>query len=162
MILISHALVGTALTGKHFQGGMIFAIAFASHYILDAIPHWHYSVPQIQKVMNDTTGRETLSFQMIFFPDFLKIAVDCIVGGVLSYFIFGGSMENILLAVMGAVAPDVLVGLSRFYPQYVLELHYRFHSWAHSNMRLDDQPFLGIVTQVIFVIVMVIVSKKIL
>ena len=160
MILISHALVGTALTNRHVHGAAIFFTAFASHYLLDAIPHWHYSVPRVKKAVNDLTGKKTLSWKAAFLPDFLKIAVDCSIGALLSYLLFDGGAMGILLAVSGAVFPDFLIGLARFYPNRFLELHYTFHRWIHSRVRLDEKPLFGITTQVAFVALMVFLGKK--
>ena len=147
MILVTHAVVGAALT--HTISGALgaFFVAFASHYIFDMIPHWHYSVPQVKRATEAPFGKRALVLGGHIMPDLIRIAVDASLGMTLALVFFKGSVIFIAAAAFGAMLPDFLVGLAKFYPQRVLVWHDRFHRWIHTPVRLDDRPLLGITTQ---------------
>jgi hypothetical protein len=147
MILVSHSIVGAALTHRSLGFVTVFFVGVASHYIMDMIPHWHYNVPHIKHAVNETRGVKTLSMKASLIPEFMYIAIDLMLGFLLSFIIFGGSWEIIAVGVLGAVVPDLLVGLGRFFPVSILVRHDQFHRWVHSNIMLDDSPIIGILCQ---------------
>ena len=151
MILVSHGIIGAALTHRSLGLATVFLVGVASHYLMDMIPHWHYNVPRIKHAVSETHGIKTLSIKASLVPEFMYILIDLMLGFLLSLIIFGGSSEAIVLGVFGAIFPDLLVGLGRFFPISVLVWHDQFHRWMHSNVMLDDSPIIGILFQALTV-----------
>ena len=147
MILITHSVVGAALAHGQTRYAAIFILAFASHYLFDMIPHWHYNVPQIKKAVLSPAGKKTFFINAVFAPDIMRIALDLAIGITLSQVLFAGDQVATFIGAFGAVLPDLLVGLSKFWPQRTLVLHDRFHRWMHTSARLDDKPLVGIASQ---------------
>ncbi len=122
-------------------------VAVGSHFILDAIPHWHYPIPSLKRdLKNPSAGR--FVFDRVFAGDILKTGLDCLLGFVA---VFGLSLWHAPQAwpwaILGAslgVLPDLLqfiyyASKGRVFPNLHL-----FHKHIHTLTRLDDQPLLGI------------------
>lgn len=148
MILVTHSLVGTALAHRSTSYLAVFVVAFVSHYIFDMIPHWHYPSPRIKDAVTGPFGKKTMRLQWKYIPEMIRIAIDLLLGVGLSLAFFPATRETILIAAIGAVLPDLLVGFSKFYPLRPLVWHDRFHRWNHTAIRLDDRPLLGIGSQI--------------
>jgi hypothetical protein len=147
MILVTHAVIGAALTNRIGNLVSVFIVAFISHYIFDMIPHWHYPTPKIIKALTKPAGEKTISISPVYFSDFARILIDLILGLVVVWAFFDMSLTTIIVAVFGAVLPDLMAGFARIWPQKLLVLHSRFHRWVHTDIRLDDKHLLGIGTQ---------------
>lgn len=153
MILVTHALVGTAITHTYSNYFAVFAGAFLSHYILDTIPHWHYAIPYIKSCVQDQSNHKTLFFQATFTREFIRIAVDTAVAFGLSLYLFGANSWITPVAVFGAILPDILVGASKVFPTRLLHIHYLFHRWMHTKIYLDGMPLAGITSQIIIIVI---------
>ncbi len=153
MILVTHAILGTAITHAYKSYFLVFIAAFLSHYVFDAIPHWHYPIPYIKARVKDESGRGSLELHGRFFYEVWRIMVDIFIGVGLSFYFFGGVSWATAIAVSGAMLPDIFVGFWGFYHGRLLHLHYRFHKWMHTKIYLDDMPLLGIGSQVVIVII---------
>jgi len=120
MILTLHILTGAAIITKiRHPYGII--IAFLSHYILDSIPHYDYSIKNIKnKKWNHCLFEFIKVFTDIFFAVFIILLLS----------------ENIFLALIGgfvAIIPDML---NAFFiilnPQNkYLKIHYNLHKKIH-------------------------------
>lgn len=148
MILTTHAVVGVALTQSLGSSPMMFIMGFLSHYVVDAIPHWHYTVPQIKHALDKSPGATARDFEYSFLPDIMRIAIDCALGLAFGIIFFSGSPVGTISAVSGAVLPDLLVGLFLFYPSRVLRWHFIFHRWMHARTKLDHMHVIGVGLQV--------------
>jgi hypothetical protein len=86
MILFVHILIGAviALNINFLPLGLI--LAFLSHYILDALPHWDYSIKNIK----ERNWRYSL-------VDFLKVFLDMFFGFLLIFLL----SKNFILAFIG-------------------------------------------------------------
>ena len=156
MVLVTHAIIGTALAQRLGNLGAVFLIGFLSHYIFDMVPHWHYPSPRIVKAMHPSRmGKKTVSFSSDFFPEMARVALDLALGFALSFLFFKAEPVTIFIAATGAVLPDLLVGWARMWPRRALVLHDRFHRWVHSEIRLDDNHILGIGSQIGIIILSV-------
>ena len=82
MTATAHALVGGAIAASIPNPAIGIPLAFASHPILDMIPHWDLGVGWRKK------NKVTL---------FVESALDLILGIVLAYFIFGKNVDPIYL-----------------------------------------------------------------
>ncbi len=163
MVLTTHAVVGGAI-GRVFMGNplLAFILGFASHFILDMIPHWDY--PLSSKV---TDVRETHTMHLRsgwpLIMDISRVSLDFLLGAFLVYFIFppGGGwwFSSIVWGVLGSVLPD---GLQFIYAKWrppVLRGLQRFHHFIHANYNLNNRPLLGIVLQFILMFLVVVGVK---
>jgi len=127
MILSVHIILGAAiaLNINPLFGGLL--LAFLSHYLLDALPHWEYSIKNIK----EKNWRSSL-------VDFLKISLDIFFGFLIVYFL----SKNFILASLGAlfaVLPDIFIFLNIILPNRILGSLCNFHQKIHiSNHK---EPF---------------------
>jgi len=108
MILCTHAVVGAALASfVPSHPAAAFAIGFASHFVLDAIPHWDYSIKS--RSINPMIGAPIV-FDSALLQDAVTIGFDGLVGIMVALFLFGSSANQwaILLGAIGAMLPDPL------------------------------------------------------
>ncbi len=158
MILMTHAVIGAALTHQTAQYGIIFFIAFVSHYLFDMIPHWHYNVPHVKWAAHLQPGK-TLTMQWRFVPDIIRVGIDLTIGVALAFLFFDGLPEAVVIGALGAVLPDILAGLAKFWPLRVLVWHDRFHRWMHTTRDLDHRPVLGISTQLAIILFFILLFR---
>ena len=116
MILTPHVLVGAAIAINVEPKPLGLVLAFLSHYILDAIPHWDYCVKNIQA----KRWKESL-------PDFTKVGLDT----TLSLLIIALVVKNWRLALIGGafgIISDGVTLLTIMLPENkILEMHHLFH-----------------------------------
>lgn len=152
MILSTHALVGAAIASfvpSHPVAA--FTLGFASHFVLDAIPHWDYP---IRSASVDPRVCAPLRFDRALFQDALTIGFDGLFGVMLGLLLFA-SVETAWIVLLGALAatlPDALQFLYGRWPHQPLKSLQRIHRWAHSKRELKDQVYLGVVSQLLLVI----------
>ncbi len=128
--------------------GGAFTIGVLSHYLFDMIPHWHYHVPKVKEISLRVPGSAPAKFSRGLMRDIQWVLIDLSAGFALSWVLFDGSWLVITAGAFGAVVPDLLVGAAKFWPQKLLVWHDTLHRWIHTDIRLDDQPLIGISTQV--------------
>ena len=155
MILVTHAVVGGALGGALNNPAAAFIAGFVSHFLLDAIPHWDYSLASGRK----DPGSNHLSDIVIngeFVRDLFKFGLDGVLGLLLPYLFFnsggGGLNWAVLFGAVGAMFPDFLQFVYfklRLKPLAILQ---GFHNWIHAKSTLKDRPVLGILFQVALVL----------
>ncbi len=153
MILSTHAVAGASIS-VIFRGNPAagIALAFLSHFLLDAFPHWHYRILSRIKDQSLPFG-EKLAFNEEFLKDILRTGVDFGIGlGIslaVSQFFFPGNSLLVFLGALAGALPDALqVVYHRFpnsKPLYYLQL---FHEKAHSKVFLDEKPVRGILQEV--------------
>jgi hypothetical protein len=152
MILSTHALVGAAIaTFVPSHPAAAFALGFASHFALDAIPHWDYP---IRSASVDPKINAPLRFDRALFQDALTIGADGLVGIMLALFLFASAQTQsvVLLGALGAILPDPLQFLHARWPHEPLRTLQRLHKWAHTQRQIKDRVCLGIVSQLSLVI----------
>jgi hypothetical protein len=146
MILCTHAVVGAALASfVPSHPAAAFAIGFASHFVLDAIPHWDYSIKS--RSINPMIGAPIV-FDSALLQDAVTIGFDGLVGIIVALLLFGSSASQwaILLGAIGAMLPDPLQFVHARLPREPLRTLQRFHRWAHSDKKINSL-ILGIGTQ---------------
>jgi len=151
MTLCTHAVVGAALASfVPSHPAAAFAIGFASHFVLDAIPHWDYSIKS--RSINPMIGAPIV-FDSALLQDAVTIGFDGLVGIMVALFLFGSSANQwaILLGAIGAMLPDPLQFVHARLPREPLRTLQRFHRWAHSDKKINGL-ILGIGTQLAFVV----------
>lgn len=159
MTLTAHAIVGAGIAAAmpaHPVLGV--CLAFLSHFPVDAIPHYDYSLRSDS--INPKKGG-TIRFDKALAIDLFHIGVDFLLGLALGTLFFATSATWPLIAVaaFAGMLPDGLQFLYTRFPREPLATLQRFHQWIHTPYRLHGHRMLGIVSQVVFLIAFVIVMK---
>lgn len=162
MILTTHGLVGAAVA-SFFPEQPVLAVtaAFASHFMLDALPHWDYSIQCLRKDVCRSIDNETAMtpFSLI---DLLKISIDFTSGIVLILMLFplmssARTMPILLVGALVGMLPDFFQFINfKFKPQWIKPLQ-RLHDWAHTKTKIEYRPAIGITLQVLLVLAAMIV-----
>lgn len=162
MILTPHAIIGAAIAQSFHSPILGFLAAFASHFALDAIPHWHYKIFS-RKVDHKNPLNNRVSFGREMIIDALRVSFDGIMGLGLAIYILQPAHApwewNIIIGALGGMLPDVLqvaYWLIRREPLVSLQ---RFHIWCHAKLRLDDKKALGITLDVVIVAAVILVTR---
>ena len=147
MILSTHAVTGAAIASlipSHPVAA--FAAGFASHFVIDAIPHWDYPLRSITV----KPGANSVRLTPALVRDLCVIGGDGLAGLVLALAIFATPANVIAVAAgaIGAMLPDPLQFLQSFYPREPLASLQRFHRWTHTSRQLDWP--LGVSSQAVF------------
>ena len=148
MILSTHAVIGAAFaTLMPSHPVAAFAGGFASHFVIDSIPHWDYSLKSISTGLG---ARNDLSVNSARVHDLALIGADALAGLIIAIGIFGteASLVAVLAGAMGAILPDPLQFVYSVYPGEPLATLQRFHIWIHSKRKLDWP--LGVSSQIGF------------
>lgn len=159
MTLTTHAIVGAgiaAMMPAHPVLGI--CAAFASHFALDAIPHWDYPIRSAS--VNPKIGAP-MKFDRALMLDFFSIGGDFALGILLAlmFFVTPTSWWLVAIAAFAGQLPDALQFVySRFRHEPLVSLQ-RFHQWIHTRHRLRERPMLGAVSQVLLLAVFVFLLK---
>jgi hypothetical protein len=152
MILSTHALVGAAIANMlPAHPGAAFALGFASHFVLDAIPHADYP---LRSASLDPKIGAPLRFDRALVQDVLTIGADGLAGLVFAFLLFA-SAENqwaILLGACAAMLPDAIQFLHARFPREPLRTLQRLHRWAHTKTEIKERVALAIASQVLLVV----------
>lgn len=153
MTLTSHAIVGAVLAASlPAHPVLVSSVAFLSHFVLDAIPHWDYPIQS-----GSSSGRGFEKGKALIF-DFGKVAGDAALGFFLTYGLFMSGLfytEYSFLIFLGAffsMVPDGLQFLYHVYKSKVLAWIQNIHMTIHSDTKITH-PVIGPLLQVIFIVV---------
>jgi hypothetical protein len=150
MILSTHAIVGAAIGSlMPHHPALGFACGVASHFAIDAIPHWDYSLRSIS--IKPAQG-SALRFNWSLGRDLGLISFDALGGLTVALWLYATPAAGlaVLLAALGAMLPDPLQLVHRLYPREPLATLQRFHVWIHSKRKLTWP--LGVSSQLSFVV----------
>lgn len=160
MTLATHAIVGAAAASFFPQAPAVaFAVAFGSHFLIDAIPHWDY--PIRSPSVNPKIGA-AMKYDKALLADALTIGFDALLGVIIALFVF--SPLNIpwivFLGACAGILPDPLQFLyTKFQHEPLVSLQ-KFHRWTHSSYRMREQPISGLFIQVLLMFVVTITTLK--
>jgi len=144
-----------------------FTLAFASHFLLDAIPHWDYPLNSY-KTDESNHLNDDMPINKSFFIDLLKIGFDMLCGIflVLMFFGFKGgniSISNItwipFIGLVGAVLPDSLQFVYWKWRHQPLIALQKFHLWVHAKKDFNNSPSTGVPFQIAIILIIVFVTK---
>jgi hypothetical protein len=159
MTLTAHAVVGAGLAAAmpaHPVLGL--CAAFASHFLLDAIPHYDYKIRSAS--IHPKLGGP-MRFDRALLLDFFSIGGDFGLGMLLAL-VFFATPASALLVAAGAFAgtlPDALQFVyARFKHEPLVSLQ-TFHQWMHTPYRLREHPALGWMSQALFLVAFVFAMK---
>jgi len=154
LTLTTHAIVGGAIASlmpAHPWLGL--SLAFASHFLLDALPHWDYPI-RSSSINPDIAAR--MKYDGALIADLLTIGFDAALGIVVAVTLFKAQTPtSYLLALGGACAgifPDALQFAYMPFPHQPLTSIQRFHEWIHTTHRMSKRPLLGITSQIALVV----------
>jgi hypothetical protein len=138
MILCTHAIVGGAIASLFPSHPVIVAVAgFASHFAIDAIPHWDYPLRTISIGADADNRNLALDRNLIF--DLMLIGFGACTGLAIAVWLFASPATRtaIVLGAFMAILPDGLQFACSVFPHEPLKSLQRFHQWIHSKRRLS-------------------------
>jgi hypothetical protein len=147
VILSTHAIVGGAIASLFPSNPILAAAAgFASHFAIDAIPHWDYPLRSISVGRGADNRRLRLNRAVMI--DLTCIGVDACAGLALAVWLFATPSSAWIIALGGiaAMAPDPLQFVHSIHPREPLVTLQRFHGWIHSKRKLAWR--LGVSSQI--------------
>jgi len=155
MILTTHAVTGATLATLMPSNPILgFAIGFGSHFVLDSIPHWDYSLKSSKRDKEKPLNSD-LVINKDFFKDLIKIGIDGLLGLTLSLLLLGvlrhQSILVILCGAIGGMMPDFLQFVYFKWRHEPLVSLQKFHIWMHAKRNLKNKPVLGIFYQAVVV-----------
>ena len=161
MILVAHGIVGAAVGSFFPQNPLLaFFAGFLSHFVFDAIPHWHYRIRSIS--LKADSPREVFKVGWELILDAFKISLDFFLGFLLAAMIFtkgNYSDYSVFAGALGGVFPDGLLLLSSVWRNKILILFRKFHFFVHTGIYLDSRPVFGPLSQAAVVLAVVFISK---
>lgn len=164
MTLTTHALVGAAAAQLFPQQPYLaFAVGFASHFAIDALPHWDYRPASLEKDQENPLDTDMrLGKQFIF--DLIRIGSDAILGVVLSVIIFSFTIFHaplpiVLIGAMAGILPDPLQFAYFKTRSIILEPLQRFHIAVQKGKSLYIKSLYGIGLQATLVLLIVGIEK---
>lgn len=143
MLLLAHTLTGAVIGTKISNPYLVIILSFFSHIILDIIPHSNLPFPkkadpiQILKTMPDVIPSLGIYFLFLFY--------------------FPGHWLNITLGVTFAILIDFLT-LFSLMPKLngIMSKFYHFHEIIQGETKL----FLGLLTQSIYILTLLLILKS--
>ena len=163
MTLTTHAVVGAAIAASMPSHPVIgFTLAFASHFVLDVIPHWDYPLLSHKKDNNNRLNDDMI-LNKNFLVDLSRIGMDMCCGILLVLIFFTLTNPHLFwvpfIGLCGAVIPDALQFTYWKWRHQPLTTLQRFHIWIDPKKGLHDKPAIGIPFQIAVIIVAVLASK---
>ena len=154
MILSTHVVVGSAIASLIPNHPIVgFSLAFVSHFLLDAIPHWDYKLKASVRSEENPLDAD-IAINRHFIRDLFCIGVYILIGIVIAIFVLGGasrlSTSAILAGTLGGIMPDVLQFVYMKIRRQPLISLQKFHLWIHAKKHIND-PFSGIIRQIVIV-----------
>ncbi len=166
MILTTHAIVGAA-AGRLFSDPFVaFSAGFASHFIIDAIPHWAYNLKSRARNEKEPLN-DDIEIGKKFVGDLARIGLDFIVGIFAAIFIFQGEdgfmslSVNLLSGVAGGIIPDFMQFLYFKIRQEPFIAVQKLHIYVHQGIgEIPALPY-GLISQVVVIAAAILISKAI-
>ncbi|OHA45919.1 MAG: hypothetical protein A2541_02825 [Candidatus Taylorbacteria bacterium RIFOXYD2_FULL_36_9] len=160
MILSVHVTFGVAvasLVPTHPVAG--FVLGFASHLVLDAIPHKDYSLLSVD--LDSKRDPKLFAFIIKKFRvvrDVTFVSSDLFLGLVLAFLFFFNPLHplSLLVGLIGSLLPDFITFLYVIFNHQSLNLFQKLHSgFFHSKNTLNLNQFTGVVFQFITLTILI-------
>ena len=150
MILTPHSIVGAAIANLIPENPELgFALAYASHYAIDMIPHRDYDIDGFFDEKEKTfasvirSGKARLKLLMIF--------GDFVVGVAICTLLFvrnRGSLIATAVGIAGGVLPDFLQLVYYTFKNHPWKIFQKIHDFFHSSNKMKHKPVEGILVQI--------------
>ena len=154
MIFTPHIVVGAVIGSKIHNISLIVFLGLLSHFILDKVPHWDYSVSIYIKSFRQKKSLKSL------IPLVFKVGLDGIVGLIIVFFTLGYS-PFILLGIFISVLPDFVLGSILFlghdnFSKKISDFHEKFLHFKHKKE--NEITLLGLATEILTIIIAVTIA----
>lgn len=142
MTLAAHAATGALLAAFVPQyPAAAFSLGFASHFLLDAIPHWDYKLYSLSGEEDPLGMKFPLTLR--FAADLVKIGFDFLLGIFVGCVLFPALLGfpltfAVAVGAISATLPDFLTFLYTKYPRGILRSIMIFHMSIHAKLRLKN------------------------
>ncbi len=140
MFLTTHAVASLTTLKISSNPVLLLGINFLLHYILDIIPHGDW---QFLKGFKDWR----INYFIIFALDIIFVCIPCL--------IYANSNPqdtiNILYAVMGAILPDILWGISAITKLKFLKIFESMTSWTHRILGNQEEQKIYFLIQILVI-----------
>jgi hypothetical protein len=166
MILATHAIAGAAVGRLAGNPILAFIFGLASHFILDAIPHWQYELKS--RTRSDDIMKEDMSLNRKLIGDVVRLGIDFFSGTFISVLAFSGwgGFTNppapLVAGVIGGVLPDALQFLFWKFRREPLISIQKFHSFMHADWEFGYKSKFGVVLQVVLAAIIIFISRTII
>ena len=146
MLETPHALVGAAIAVKLGNPLLSIPLAFASHFVLEKVPHWNPHLTNETKKYGQPTQKSTI----IVIAD---SSLALILGSTIAFGQAPNTMMVIgtLLSSFAAVLPD-LIEAPYFYLNVRNNKYIKRWIKFQRGIQVDAPPFFGLLTQVLTII----------
>ena len=139
MILTPHLLTGAAIASGISNPILGLSLAFLSHYFLDMLPHWEYSIKNVKS--KNWIGAV---------PESMRIIADFSIG-VLLILVMAERAPFALLGAGFGIVTDLLGFLGVVFPNKLLGYHDRLHAKTHFLRYAKIPSAIGILSQILVV-----------
>jgi hypothetical protein len=121
---------------NHAHPVLVAMAGFASHFAIDAIPHWDYPLQSISVGPGAANRRSKIDGCL--FRDLTLIGFDACSGLAIAIWFFATptTMGAILPGAFAAMLPDPLQFVHSLDPREPLRSLQRFHQWIHARQQL--------------------------
>lgn len=154
MILLSHSIIGVAAASVFPSNPMLaFSVALASHYIMDAIPHWDYKLLSSKEDSKTPLNNDIVIGENFIF-DLRNVFIDALLGVIISFLLFyffgfGHSVLILIVGIIGGIIPDILQFVYFKIRKEPFKSLYIFHNFIHScHKELKRHNVAGIFFQI--------------
>lgn len=165
MSLATHIVFAAAVTKPLLETRsplLIFVVAFVSHFVIDAIPHFDYKLSSVKD--DDSMQAEIERSYKAITKDILNIGVDVLIGSIILFAVYSLTTSpfpalTFLIVILGAVLPDALQALYWLFKNSPIKYLQRLHLFIHANTKIKSLP-LGIGTQLALIAISVLAIIK--
>lgn len=146
MLLTPHALVGAGIGASADNIALIIILAFASHFILDMLPHFDWAIWHDNKDFD------------LEIRDYILVIIDFLISAGLLYFLWynSGRDSSILVGAFFAVLPD-MIDVVPYWNKSLRKLPvfsqlHKLHTAIHFRLK-PKYWYWGVITQMIIIII---------
>jgi hypothetical protein len=178
MILTTHAITGAAIASAMPNHPVLgFVAGFASHFLLDSIPHYDYKLHSCKEDLRNPLNND-LVLNKKFVVDLIKICADGLFGVLVSLLLFFNlpiyqslhtlpvqTLSLLILhsavfwGIVGALLPDFLQFVYfKFRHEPFLSIQ-KFHNRIQIGKHLEHNHALGRILQIIIIVIVVAIFK---
>lgn len=145
MLETPHVVVGAAIATKIPNPFISIPLAFASHFVLEKVPHWNPHLNTEKKKYGKVTAKST----KIVIAD---VTLSLLLGGFIAYQVMPNTAHaaTILASSFAAALPDIIEG-----PYFFFDMKSKFiEKWIafQKSLQVDTDIVPGLLTQVATVI----------
>jgi len=157
MLLAPHIIIGALIGTKTKKPLLIIILGLLSHFILDKIPHWDYSIYNIRHF-------STIQNYNLLFDDISKILIDIFIGLLIVVLVLHkknmlnkNHIPYIVLGIFVSLLPDILWSLNVLIKNNMLNKFTNFHNNLHYTPQKEGEiTFLGLATQIAVILIAIV------